>query len=236
MKALGPMNLQRSQIILVDCEKHPGELLKFIDMSSENLNAHCEVCIVENQKLLKQEQTKLERIVDMQKKFKGLLSYNIHQLRDISLKAEKLTKEMKIVNNMAYPMIHQIEEMEMQTSRQIGFIFSKLKERCMQQNSRNGLQETINQKMEEYAEKMEELDSQGYLALKTLKGMIYDEHRLKQEAGELFAEINRSIEDMRNPKAKMGREFGELTNQINEFSHGLAQLCNKLLHKLVKAI
>lgn len=236
LKSLGPINLQRPQILLVNCEKHPGELLKFIDMSSEQLAVHCEVCIVENQKLLKQEHSKLERIVDMQKRFKSILGYNIQQLKDVSMKAEKYTKEMKMANNLAYPMIQKIEEMEIQTTRQIGFIFGKLKERCMHNNSRNGLQETINQKIDEYSEKIEELDSQGYLALKTLRGMIYEEHKLRQETHQLFADISRSMEDMRNPKMKMGREFGELNNQINEFMNGMAQLCNNFMHKMVKTI
>jgi len=58
-------------VIVVNCNKHPGELLKFIDVASSTFGPHCDLCLVDPNNDFRN--MKIERVVDLQDKVRGMI-------------------------------------------------------------------------------------------------------------------------------------------------------------------
>jgi hypothetical protein len=124
--------------------------MKFIDLSTQMYNTHCELCLVDADKYIKQ--MKLERILDQYDKVRTALVQNLQRLKDVDKKIEDLSKGVNVTNALTSTIMAKIDDMEKQTYREIDFVFKRLRDRFTKFNPFKDSKFFIRDKLEQNAQ------------------------------------------------------------------------------------
>lgn len=217
----------RPQLILVNCNKHPDELLKFIDVSTQIFGTHCDLCLVDSDKYVKQ--MKLERISDLHDKVRSTLMKHIEKLKEMDKKIDEVVKRISITNATGSVYMTKINDMERQAHKEIDFVFKRLKDRFTKYNPFKDTKYFIRDRLEEAAETVVNLDSQGYLALNTLKNFLKNEHYWKEENKNFFMDLHTRLEMHKNTETVGEKELGLIQNGFEVFIKNIKHDCEKWL-------
>lgn len=222
----------RTQIIVVHCQKHSDELLKFIDTSSNIFGPNCDLCIVDPENNMGK--MKLERIVDLQDKMRQFLMSNIEQLKDMEYRVDNLTREIQITNALRNPMMVIIDDMEKQVTKEVEYVFKRLREKFTRINPFGDIKANLKEKIDIFSSKVHNVDSQGYIALSTLQEVLKQENTLREEVKELKTEVDKRLSNSKNFEPAKYKEFGAAQNAFDEYSAALKQSCDKFLSSIMK--
>jgi len=222
----------RTQIIVVHCQKHSDEMLKFIDMNSNAFGPHCDLCIVDPENHMSK--MKLERVVDLQDKMRQFLMSNIEQLKDMEYKIDSLTRDINITNALRNPMMIIIDDMEKQINKEVDYVFKRLREKFTRLNPFGDIKSNIQTQIDVFSSKVHTLDSQGYMALSTLQDVLKQENAMRDEVKGLKAEVDKRLANSKNFEPAKHKEFGAAQNAYDEFADALKKSCDKFLKSLMK--
>lgn len=223
----------RPQIILVNCSKHQGEILKFIDVTSQTFGTHCELCLVEADKFIKQ--VKLERIMDQYDKVRATILKHLEKLKESDKRIDELAKGVNVTNALASNVMTKINDMENKTHKEIEYLFKRLKEKFTKYNPFKDTKFFIRDKLETASQTLVDLDSQGYLALTTLRNFLKNESRWREESKNFFVDLEQRLSHFEEEETAGEKEFGRIENAFEVFMKSLRQDIDKWLKVIIAA-
>jgi hypothetical protein len=93
----------------------------------------------------------------------------------------------------------------------------------------------IRDKLDQIAQQVLDLDSQGFLALTTLKNFLKNEGRWKEENKAFFYDIDQKLTNFHDLEQVGDKEFGKIENAFELYLKSLRTDCEKWLKVIMNS-
>jgi len=156
--------------VAIKCHRHPFQTIKFIDVSSEEYDALCEMCITSSDYILKK--IKLERILDITNALRKDTMKFIEELEKMQQKYNNLSKDVIKNNANSSVLMIELDAMEKKVNKIVKDTFSKIRGSFVKANPFKENRELIKYKIEENIENVQILESNSEDALDLIRDML----------------------------------------------------------------